>query len=173
MIVRCGWCGKQLDDSPGVDGEAGNPQQPVSHGICPDCQDNLAFQMGVDLHKYLDSLKTPVVLVDQSGSVVAANAVMLSVLGKESSDIHGFPGGDVFECAYARLPQGCGHTVHCSGCTVRRAVMRTFETGISEIRTPAVLIRDNDGIPEQYDLAISTEKVGDKVLLQIDAMCPA
>ena len=172
VITRCGWCAKRLDDLSDSVLEADESQYPVSHGICPDCQDNFEFQMGVDLHRFLDSLKVPVVVVNQTGAIQTANETMRSILGKNLSEIEGYQGGNVFECAHARLPEGCGNTIHCSGCTIRRAVMRTFASGVSETRTPATLIRSNDGSPNRFELLISTEKVGNKVLLQIVSMCP-
>jgi hypothetical protein len=92
------------------------------------------------------------------------------MLGKNLSRIEGYRGGDVFECAYARLPEGCGKTVHCSGCTIRNTVIKTFATGINYIRTPAFLFKNSNRKVKKYDLYISTEKVGDIVLLRIDEM---
>jgi len=74
----------------------------------------------------------------------------------------------VFECANAKLPEGCGNTIHCSGCTIRRNVMDTQETGRRHFRVPAYL---NQGNPESYQqirFLISTEKVEGIVLLRIE-----
>ena len=89
-------------------------------------------------------------------------------LQKELPHIEGFKGGDVFECAYAKLPEGCGETNHCDGCSIRKTVMDTFQTGKSHLKTPAYLFH---GIPDNNDeirFLISTEKVKDVVLLRID-----
>jgi hypothetical protein len=86
-------------------------------------------------------------------------------------DFVGFRGGDVFECAYASLPGGCGETIHCEACTIRNTVMDTFKTGKSHLKTPAYLLQ---GIPDNYheiQFEISTEKVKDVVLLRIDKIC--
>lgn len=97
-----------------------------------------------------------------------ANSQALGILQKEMPEIVGRKGGDVFECAFAKFPQGCGNTVHCDACTIRNTVMDTMLSGNSHLRTPAYLIR---GLPEdnqEIKFLISTEKVADVVLLRID-----
>jgi hypothetical protein len=122
------------------------------------------------LQQYLDGLGAPIVVVDPSGTVKTANKQARALLQRELSSIEGYRGGDVFECAYAGLPEGCGNTIHCSGCTIRRAVMETFDTEESKLKVPAILNRGNVGAPEQLQSLISTERVGDVVLLRIDAV---
>jgi PAS domain-containing protein len=126
--------------------------------------------MGVELGVFLDSLKPPIVVVDQEGAVVTGNDKVRELLQKKLSDIEGYKGGDVFECAYARLPEGCGNTVHCSGCTIRRTVMETHETGKGFLRVPATLKRYAPLDTIDIKLLISTERIGDVVLLRIDEM---
>lgn len=113
------------------------------------------------------------IVIDSDARVLTANKQAREALHKDQKSIHGFRGGEVFECAHAKLPGGCGNTVHCSGCTVRRTVMDTMETGRSHLHTPAYL---HHGTPENFrrvDYFISTEKVGDAVLLRIDEATPA
>jgi hypothetical protein len=82
--------------------------------------------------------------------------------------------GEVFECEYATLPEGCGNTVRCSGCVIRTTVTETFQTGQSQEKVPACLKRTpgNLGEKEKIDLLISTEKVRGFVLLRVDEMEP-
>ena len=162
----CAWCGKELGS---IEAQK-HPANAVTHGICLSCRDNLIFQMGVDLGVFLDSLKLPVVMIDMQGAVVTGNKKARTMLQKELPQIEGNPGGEVFECAYARLPEGCGNTVHCSGCTIRRTVMETFETGKSLLRVPATLNQNSPVAPEKINLLISTEKFADFVLLRVDEM---
>jgi len=130
------------------------------------------FQGGVELGKFLDSLKLPVVMINRTGAVVTGNDEARKLLKKGLPEIEGCKGGDVFECAYARLPEGCGQTTHCSGCTIRRAVMKTFETGRSLLKVPATLNRYVPGNPQKIKMLISTEKLADMVLLRIDEIQP-
>ena len=140
----------------------------ITHGICKSCRDNILFQLGVELELFLDSLEAPVVMVNGSGTVVTANNKARKMLRKDLSEIGGYKGGDVFECEYARLPEGCGNTTHCSGCTIRRTVMQTYGTGKGFLRVQAKLNHYTPKDPEQMDLLISTEKLSDVVLLRID-----
>jgi PAS domain-containing protein len=160
----CAWCSKEM---PGGESKAASKNM-ITHGICDNCRDNVLFQMGVELEAYLDSLDVPIVLVNQGGKVVTANNRARSMLRKDLSDIEGYRGGEVFECAYARLPEGCGNTQHCSGCTIRKTVMKTHGTGKGFRKVQATLNRNTPETPEQMNLLISTERLANVVLLRID-----
>ncbi len=158
----CAWCNTVL-------GEKAGHERGITSTICPDCVDNLDFQVGTSRQRLLDSLPLPVLVVDSTGAALAANAAARALVGKAIDHIVGHLGGDIFECEYARLPRGCGQTIHCSGCAVRRSVMTTFTTGKPCRRVPAQLRPyPKDAEHRQIDLLISTEKVGDTVWLQID-----
>jgi hypothetical protein len=169
MIQLCAWCRSEIRKV--ADGSSADSC--VSHGICPSCYDNIRFQEGVPLGEYLDSRKAPVFVVDGSGVVQGVNRMGCETLGKDTREIVQHLGGDVFECAYARLPEGCGRTVHCSGCTIRRTVMRTFETGQSQSKVPAVLNHGDADEPTSVHLTITTVKVNNIVLLRVDEMATA
>ena len=162
----CAWCGKKLGEPSSGCAENG----PVTHGICDGCASNLAAQSGVPLQEFLDGLGTPVLLVDSEGTIVTANTAVRAMLGKALDLIEGFKGGDVFECAFARLPEGCGNTVHCSGCMIRRTVMDTHHTGENHLLAPAYLNQQTSAGIRVLDLSITTEKAGDIVFLRIDGM---
>ena len=120
------------------------------------------------LSDFLDGLGLPVLVADGDGVVELANRPLLELLDKDPSQVRGQRGGNVFECAYARLPEGCGRTVHCSGCAIRSAVTETFITGKSLHKVRAYLNRDTDAELSQLGLLISTEKAWGMVLLRID-----
>ena len=104
------------------------------------------------------------------GSVAYANPAACTVLGKSLGQIQGFQGGEVFECEYARLPEGCGNTMHCSACTIRNTVMATVKTGKPNRLVPAFLSQDFGDGSRRIDFLISTEKKGGVVFLKIDEM---
>ena len=159
----CAWC--RADQ-----GNVGAGRE-VTHTICASCLDNLLCQASVDLRFYLDTLNIPVMVVNADGVVTMTNRDACELLGKVAAAIEGERGGIVFECAYSRLPGGCGKTIHCSGCAIRRAVIETFATGKSLVNVPAYLNRNPDS-PRRIDLTISTEKAGDVVLLRVDGLQP-
>ena len=151
-----------------VEGSA-RPDTETTHGICGDCLDNFEFQQGVPFQRYIDSLPLPVLVVDRHVVVKAVNRRACEALGKEPLEIVQHLGGNVFECARARLPEGCGNTVHCSGCAIRRSVTRTFETGEPQKGVPAVLRRGGTTSLRDIALTITTVRSGDIVMLRVDA----
>jgi hypothetical protein len=125
-------------------------------------------EMGMDLHKFLDGLQFPIVLVDDQGVVRTGNDPACQLLHKGLHEVEGFRGGEVFRCSNAILPGGCGNTVHCSGCVIRRTVMETHATGKSCLKVPALLKQQSSTDPQEVRFLISTEKVGDYVWLRVD-----
>jgi PAS domain-containing protein len=162
----CSRCGETLDSAVG---EACRDFV-VSRGLCHECSRHLLALRGMPLLDYLDGLRAPVAVVDSDGVLRAANRQLCELVGKDLSSVRGNRGGDVFECAYAGLPGGCGRTSHCSGCTIRRAVTETLTTGVSRDRVPASLQEGSPGRARPIELLISTERVGNHVLLRIDMM---
>jgi hypothetical protein len=171
LFVRriCAWCGKDM----GLVGPEGDDPKLITHSICGECAHHQLAQIGMEVPAFLEGLHYPVVVVDSTGIIVTGNTKALEMVKKELSQVEGYPGGEVFECEHARLPGGCGNTVHCSGCTIRKAVMETHSTGKSLLRTPATLVQHSSGDPKEIRLLISTEKVEDVVLLRIDEVNPS
>ncbi|MDH4162965.1 MAG: hypothetical protein OEW15_09795 [Nitrospirota bacterium] len=162
----CSWCGEDLDTIEiGIDID-----QRFSQGICKRCIDHFLFQKGVPLRQYLDSLPWPVLVVDGDAVVQMANAQARDMLGKKDFETEEQTSGLVFECAHARLPGGCGRSVHCSGCTIRMSIKRTWETGEPLNKVPATLTTSDPEAPAKVDLLITTYKAGDMVMLRVDRL---
>ena len=162
----CAWCRREIIDG---DREKQADEDFINYGICQHCADNIAFQEGVTLPAYLESLDMPVFVLNSHGEAQAANPKARKTF------VSGFPlitgqklTGDVFECQYARLPEGCGKTIHCSGCAIRRAIRKTIETGEPQSKIPATLRRNHSANPKAISLFITTVKSGDAVLLKLD-----
>jgi hypothetical protein len=166
MTRVCAWCRTEMGT---VEGSK-QPDDVTSHGICKRCVDNLIFQQGAPLQAYLDSIPVPVMAVDRNVVVGSVNAKGCEVLGKEAKEIVQHLGGDVFECAHARLPEGCGRTMHCSGCVIRRSVTYTYETGNALTMVPATLSLSRKNSLSPVQLTITTVKAGSMVILRVDRM---
>lgn len=164
MKKICSWCNVDM----GTVSVDSYYEDAVTHGICTPCMDTFFGPRHVRLRDFIDGLDAAVVVVDAAGRVNGANRRAQLILHKELPDMEGFPGGDVFECAYAKLPQGCGNTIHCDGCTIRNTVMDTFQTSRSHLKKPACLTRGTLDNYQEIEYLISTEKVRDFVLLSID-----
>lgn len=168
MAYQCMWCNNEMDPEQG----RGHDSRTMVRSICTTCLEHFVFQMGVPLQSFLDSLPAPIFVVSDDVVVQAANKEGFALLRKEARQVLKKLGGIVFDCAYAQLPEGCGRTVHCSGCAIRRSVHHTYTTGKSLIEEPATLRCDDSSSP-RIDMRISTEKMGDVVLLRIDQFGPA
>jgi len=170
MIYRlCAWCRSSLD---GNEPPAGAN---ISHGICPECCD-LVFGNDAErysLQKLLERLDVPVLAVNGERVVLAANQRLLSMVGRTAEELGTLRGGDVMNCTYARLPEGCGHTVHCDGCTIRNTVLDPYRTGVAYERVEAYQDLETGAGVQRMRVLVTTEKVGDTVLVRIDGMEPA
>lgn len=164
MGRTCTWCSADIE----LPASGRHGGRSMTEALCTECSEHFVFQMGVPLQAFLDSLPAPIFVVDDDVIVKAANNKGYDLLKKGPDQIRGRLGGVVFECAYARLPEGCGRTVHCSACTIRRSVYYTYETGKSLTEVPATLKWQDQKSGMEIAMLISTEKMGNVVLLRID-----
>jgi hypothetical protein len=163
----CAWCGQSLGHS--SDDEGG--ERVITHGICEACLAKMLEDRSYSFRQFLEELAVPVLIMGEDREILEGNSRALAVLGKERRDILGHMSGDVTECAYSRLPGGCGHTPFChNGCVIRRSVDHTYNTGRAVSRALAVqqTMTDRDGETEERRFLISTERVGDVVFLRIE-----
>ncbi len=134
MLVVCAYCRKTISD----DRRGGACD--VSHGMCPSCADHYErLWKGMPLSEYLETIDRPVMMLIGDGAVVAVNQKLAGVLGRDKVELRGLLGGEAMACVHSLLPEGCGKTVHCRECTVRRAVESVARTGKPLERIPAYL----------------------------------
>ena len=164
----CAWCGKEMD----AEEAAGGAAPPITHGICDPCSDALWGNVGTPIERFLESLGIPTLLVTGDVVVEGANLLAREMVGPTQDSLAGKFGGEVFDCVNATLPGGCGQTVHCSACTLRRTVTETHTTGESQLRVPATLKIHPEGLTQEIVFYVTTEKVGDRVLIQIEPAEP-
>lgn len=158
MKVICSYCRKKLPDKEPFDSDE------TSHGMCKECYIHFSKQwLGLELGEYLDQFDSAVMAVDQDARIIGANLSMAKMLDMEDRDIFGLLGGEVLECQYAKLPEGCGNTVHCKTCTIRNAITHTLKTGESMRNIPAFL----DGAENNNNMIISTVKEDDFVCITV------
>ena len=164
----CLYCGSYLGS---LESTEDGPEL-ISHGVCSICFPRLMRGMGQPFADFLNSLPGPIYIVDAECRVVGANKLGLQQVSKHLPAIEGKPAGEVFECKHARLPGGCGRTLHCKTCTIRKAVIKTAETGESCLRVPAFIDLADISKDMTVRFLISTEKVNDAVLLRIEDVQP-
>jgi hypothetical protein len=122
----------------------------------------------VSLQEYLNRLKYPVLLMNDDVGIVTANILACERLGIDPRHIEGRLAGEAIECINSRLPGGCGKTVHCKACTIRRTVTDTYLTSNCHYMVLAYTDCETPFGPRKIRFLISTEKLGDLVLLRID-----
>ncbi len=165
MKVVCAWCGSAIERS----GYERMPDSSVSHGLCPTCSQVLDSQeCGVPLPRHIDGIPIPILLVDANNTTLAMNAKACEILGRAPESSTGAHFGLVFDCVHYSLPEGCGRTVHCSGCVIRKSVAATFDTGEPQVLVPATLSINNADQLSNAVLTITTVKKDGVVLLRIE-----
>ena len=172
MNAICGWCLKKLGTSDGP--QEGLNDQDVTTGICTDCAEFFTRNNSrQDMTTFLNTLPIPVVVVSGEREVQFANDLASKAIGSDLNHFQGRRLGEAVECARARLPGGCGRTVHCKGCTMRMAIEETYETGESQCRKTAVMKRNTPDGEKDFYFIISTEKVGELVYLKVEEVLEA
>jgi hypothetical protein len=163
MKSVCAWCKTDL-------GEIGEYRETfgITHGICEKCLKVLLSKDCKPMHEFLDSLSVPVVMMDSEVGIRTGNKHARELFGKELPEIDDHSTGDVIECVYSKTPEGCGNDIHCKSCVIRRTVQETFDTGKSFTNIPAYPDIETFSNVKSICFRISTEKVGDFVLLRID-----
>lgn len=166
MIRVCAWCSRSLENPDEII-NAETVREDVTHGICLSCSLEFMDDETQDLEAYLDSLPVPLMTVGPDSRIDYINSRACHEFNLEPQRSRGQLGGDVLRCAFARLPGGCGHTIHCLACTVRKTVEDTFRTGTPHLNVPASLEHSRQGGPRQVDYYISTYRAGNHVVLRI------
>jgi hypothetical protein len=135
MLLVCCYCSRTIreDDASGAPGA-------VSHGICPPCAEHFErLWEGMTLSEYLDTLQHPTLVLGPDRRILAANREVAARFGPPRAAVPGALPGEALACARSRLPGGCGKTVHCRECTIRRSVEAVAEGGVTVERVPAYL----------------------------------
>lgn len=159
MKVICSYCREHFEDKEPLD------DLRPTHSICDHCFDYYSKQWdGLSLDDYLSQFNFPVLAVNDEGRVIGLNTPMQKALGKTKEDCQGLLGGEVMECQFARLKDGCGQTIHCEACTIRNAVTETFQTQKPLKSIPVLL----DQGPKKLRMTISTTYIDGYVTLAIE-----
>jgi len=160
MRTFCVWCGNEFVPGP-ADGA-------IAHGVCPGCYYALIARRKLDLAELLDQIDVPVIAFDADVTALLANKKAEQAVGKKVDLIKGSPPGPILQCMYASSPEGCGHTIHCSVCTIRLTVTATHQDGQPRRGVEAEQMMEHHGKRQLVRYRISTEKIHDSVLLMIE-----
>ena len=164
MIRRiCSYCKSEL----GIVEDALSDVR-VSHGVCLECLRAKYSQFLSSFDEFFESISHPVMVVDEGSRLIYANEPARAFAGKELEEIRDIAGGEFIDCIYASSPEGCGQTIHCQSCVIRKEVAKTAITGHAAKRVPALVDVSRYTGDERVRFLISTEKVEDIVVVQIE-----
>jgi PAS domain-containing protein len=105
--------------------------------------------------------------VNPNAELVDANPSACHFVGKEFEEIQGHLMGEVMPCIHSFHSHGCGKTVHCKACAIRKAVTTTFLTGNPAFEVDSYHdIMTKDG-QKRVHLKVSTMKKWDTILLKL------
>ncbi len=136
--------------------------------MCPACSQALDCQEhGTSFQQHIDSIPIPILLVDTNHAVVAMNAKARELQGSEPEAGEIFSFGTVFDCVHSRLPEGCGRSIHCLGCVIRRSVTEAFRTGEPQIAAPATVSVESGNQLSDVAFNVSTAKRGELIVMRI------
>ena len=138
----------------------------ISHGICAPCFEQLLLEDDRLSEPAIQNLDVAAFLLRRDGRIQAANRAATQALNRPLVEIVGKLGGDAFGCIHAKEVGGCGHTIHCESCAIRRSFTQTFDTGekIVAIAYPDIELDKEIQTPCFH---ITTEKMDNLVLLCI------
>lgn len=154
MKTVCAWCGTNIRDG----------SLPVSHGICVSCREHFFRDAGMSLQRFIDNFPFPVlvfgnslqpVAINRSGTLASPSTVQIT----PATTI-----GNLVECEHSHQQEGCGKTIHCSGCVLRKTVEQTNQSGDPAFLVPATISTENSDIR----FYVSTLKVDGRVFVKLD-----
>lgn len=140
----------------------------ASDGVCRNCLPKLVKDLGQPLWEFIDELSTPILLVREDMRIIAANVAARALSPEPFEELVGLLCGEVIGCLHSKEEGGCGKTVHCLSCAIRKCVTYTSVTGESCFDIPAYadigLLSGNTDVR----FRISTGKKRSFVLLRIE-----
>ncbi len=164
MKMVCARCGKEKVVTDAVDNG-----KKVSQGICRECLARMRSVHPKSVREILEDLPAPVLLLDREFRIQGGNRRAGKFLNRPLAEIENFLPGEALECVNARLPGGCGKTIHCQACALRQAISQTIATGEGVENIPAFQdVFQKDGSILRRFYYITTEMMEELVLLQID-----
>lgn len=162
--AHCAWCKKKMP-APHPRAEA-----VITRGMCEVCAHRLLRALGRPVQEFLDELGAPVVVLDTTMAIQAANKQAQHLLKKDLPQLEGRGPGEAIGCVNSTVAGGCGKSIHCQSCTIRQTVRDSFVTGTTHKDVVAYPDIQVESQVKQLRMRISTEKRGDIVFLRVDEM---
>jgi len=168
MNQTCMWCSQKIAEV----SDSLEQERTSAYAVCRCCAEHVTLPPSGPLQKYLDQVNAPVLAIELHAGhymiIRAVNRKACEWLGKEPREIIQHLSGNVIDCAYARLTEGCGKTLFCASCAIKQAVVGTAKTGEPRVHARVVFSQGDPDHPSQVTLSITTLKAGNRVLLKAE-----
>jgi hypothetical protein len=147
---------------------ATNESQFVTLGLCDSCAHKVESS-AASVAAFINNYDIPLLyLQGDPRQVVTANQRACVQFKKNLANIEGKRGGQVFDCIHSYTEAGCGKDKNCEDCRIKNAIVDTFNTGKSHQAVSTTLDIRMDGQDFPHNIEVSTEKIGNHVLVKID-----
>ena len=161
MRKVCAWCNRELSST---DDARSND---ITHGICMECSERVfRTPHPRTVQDFINTLSSPIVIIENIDDIVLANDQARKILKvKVGNKI-----GDAADCPNAKLQGGCGKTVHCKACAVRKVIQQTMQTGKNHNNIEAYQDTSTPAGTKHHTLKLATERIGNTILVRIDEL---
>jgi len=117
----------------------------------------------------LEAIDAPVLLMQgDPRQVISANRKAFALFEKMPQEVKGHRGGQVFDCIHSFTEAGCGKDANCENCKIKNAIVDTFASANSHNGVSTELSIKKANGTKTYAMQVSTEKLGDFVLVRIE-----
>jgi hypothetical protein len=120
-------------------------------------------------HAFLDAIEYPSLLIrTDKNKVLTANLKACALIGKDLAQIEGRSGGQAIDCVHAFNVENSCRNMPCINCKLGNAVIKTFATSQSHQGVQTLIETKKNNEIRLCLLQLSTEKIGDLVLVIVD-----
>ena len=164
MNCICAWCSKTLRAAASEELSEGG----TSHGICDECALTFVGIRRLQISELLKHVSVPVLVLSADCRVAGANPEAGELFEQKPETLVGRLPGEVIDCIGASTPGGCGHSVICPACELRRTVEATARDGISRRGLLSRHRVRRGNVESRLQFCFSTARVGEKVVVNLD-----
>jgi PAS domain S-box-containing protein len=119
--------------------------------------ENVLRDSQAELSAIVENIPAILLIVDRDRRVREVNGMATKFARRPADEMRGLRGGEALRCLHSLDdPRGCGFGLSCENCTVRNALLETFNTGRSQHRMEAKLPFDLDEKVEETHFLLST-----------------
>jgi len=156
MRTQCSKCRRVVSDD-GIGDVA-------ALGLCAECEAyEGSLRARIPGRERLGASRQPLLVIASDHRVIAANAAFAAIAGRPPEELEGWLAGDAIGCERAKLPGGCGRTLQCHACTIRRMVAEVGRTRLARWRVPTFILTPSG----RREICITIRPEGDDLVVVV------